>query len=572
MTDTTAPPAQDVAGIDDASVMGLVSADRLRRDTEEIAKFVRHAGTPDEVASFDYIEAQLREMGLTPSRYNCHTLISLPARAALTVLGDDPAELNCITHSMAVSTRPEGLAGELVYVGAGKSADFESVDVAGKIALLEGMCGPGAVARAEQHGCFGQIFINDDHLHQGIVSRIYGSPNEQTVAELPKSAVVSIVNSDGELLKARLAQGTVRVRIVAEVDTAWRDIPLITADVRPEGEDDGSYVFFGNHVDSWDYGAIDNGSGNACVLELARCTLQLRPHLKRGARFIFWSGHSHGRYAGSCWYVDNFWQDIYDHAVTGMAIDSPGSVGASSASLGGAKVMDELVDVAVDATRAATGATGSKPTRPGGGEQPLWRVGVSSLNPARLRQTPGSEYSLRFQPTASWWHHTVEDTIDKLDPEVLKIDTQIYLIAMWRILSPEIVPFDYAALATAIIEHLQQLPESIDFGEAIAAAEGFRAALPQLHDAPPAAVNNALRLIGRHLVPVLYTVQGQFEPDPIDEMGFLPGLRAAHKLAELTPDSMAANTIRVGLVRQRNRLVFALKEATTQIATAAVAS
>jgi hypothetical protein len=63
-------------------------------------------------------------------------------------------------------------------------------------------------------------------------------------------------------------------------------------------------------------------------------------------------------------------------------------------------------------------------------------------------------------------------------------------------------------------------------------------------------------------------MQGQFEPDPIDDKGFLPGLRAAHRLAALPTDSMAANTILVSLVRQRNRLVFALKQAIAEIAAA----
>jgi hypothetical protein len=568
MTDTAAAPAAQTGPTADADLLALVSAQRLARDTAEIAKFVRLAGTPDEAASFDYIEGELRAAGLEVARHSCHTFISLPKRATLEVTAPESAELTAITHSMGISTGPEGIEAEVVYVGAGQKGDFESASVAGKIALIDGMCGPGAVARAEANGCFAQVFINDDHLHQGIVSRIYGSPNEQSASELPRSAVASVVGADGERIRALLASGPVRLRLVTEVEAGWTDIPLVTADVRPEGDDDGSYVFFGSHVDSWDYGAIDNGAGNACLLEVARCMAAVRSQIKRGARFLFWSGHSHGRYAGSCWYVDNFWQDIYDHAVTGMAIDSPGSVGASNASLGGAKVMDELVDVAVRATEAAAGASGARPSRPGGGEQPLWRVGVPSLNPARLRQTPGSDYSLRFSPTSSWWHHTVEDTIDKLDPEVLKVDTQIYVLALWHMIRPEVLPFDYAAVGQAVIDHLRALPDSIDFTAAITAAEEFRNAVPTLGGAAPVAANNALRLIGRHLIPVLYTIQGQFEPDPIDDMGFLPGLRGAYRLPGLPGDSMEAAAIRVGLLRQRNRLVFALGQAAAEIARA----
>src|SRR5262249_18466492 len=155
-----------------------VSAQRLARDTAEIAKFVRLAGTPDEAASFDYIERELRAIGLAVARYSCHTFISLPQRAVLEVTSPEAFELTPVTPSMGVSTAAEGIEAEVVYVGAGKAGDFVNASVAGKIALIDGMCGPGAVARAEAHGCFAQVFVNDDYLHQGIVSRIYGSPND----------------------------------------------------------------------------------------------------------------------------------------------------------------------------------------------------------------------------------------------------------------------------------------------------------------------------------------------------------------------------------------------------------
>jgi hypothetical protein len=48
-------------------------------------------------------------------------------------------------------------------------------------------------------------------------------------------------------------------------------------------------------------------------------------------------------------------------------------------------------------------------------------------------------------------------------------------------------------------------------------------------------------------------------------MGFLPGLRGAHRLPGLPGDSIEAAAIRVGLLRQRNRLVFALGQATAEI-------
>ena len=85
------------------------------------------------------------------------------------------------------------------------------------------------------------------------------------------------------------------------VDTSWRPIPELVADLDVDGRD---YVMFSGHVDSWHYGAMDNASANATMIETARMLADNRESLRRGVRFAFWSGHSHARYAGSTWFAD----------------------------------------------------------------------------------------------------------------------------------------------------------------------------------------------------------------------------------------------------------------------------
>src|SRR5947209_5467661 len=150
-----------------------LSADRLREFATRIAAEVRLSGSPEEARSFDYIAAQLESFGLHPRRYACDTLISIPGEARLSVLGAEERELACITHSMAVSTPPGGLELEVVV---GEVADY-----AGKVALIDGLATPGKVRNAQAHGCFAQIFVNDDNLHEMILSAPYGSPTPETV-------------------------------------------------------------------------------------------------------------------------------------------------------------------------------------------------------------------------------------------------------------------------------------------------------------------------------------------------------------------------------------------------------
>ncbi len=44
----------------------------------------------------------------------------------------------------------------------------------------------------------------------------------------------------------------------------------------------------------------------------------------RSVRIAWWSGHSHGRYAGSTWYADTFGLDLIEHCVAQVNCDSPG--------------------------------------------------------------------------------------------------------------------------------------------------------------------------------------------------------------------------------------------------------
>jgi Peptidase family M28 len=539
-------------------VAGL-SASRMIEDVRQIASEIRLSGTAEEARSFDYIEGELKNLGLEVQRLACDVYISLPGPASLAVLEPSAASIECITHSMSVSTPPGGLTAALRILGRGSAADFAAADARGCVALVDGLVNPGVINRAGQHGCAAVVFVGDDQLHQGIVSSLYGSPTTKTIGSLPKTPCVSVVAKDGQRLKDLAASGEVQVRVTTEVDTGWRNVPLVTADVRsPSGDE--TFAFFGSHVDSWDYGATDNAAGNAITLELARLASANLDRLRRGVRFLFWSGHSHGRYAGSCWYVDNFWQDLYEHAVVGMSIDSPGTKGAND--LGGAKVMDEASAVATAASELIVGHAVPPATRPTGGEQPLWRVGITSMNPVRLRHNKDSGYSLSFSPSSPWWHHTTGDTIDKVDPDNLLTDAQIYAAAMWQFVAGEVLPLDYTATARAVAAHvatLDALPQQAVLAAAAAEFEGAAGAIGSL---PSAELNKRLRLIGRALIPALYTTGDLFEPDPTSSVKFIPGLQRAGELAAMDPAASEAHALATELTRESNRLLFALRTAT----------
>ena len=95
-------------------------------------------------------------------------------------------------------------------------------------------------------------------------------------------------------------------------------------------EDPDEFLLVHGHYDSWYEGIGDNATGDAALLELARVLWGLRGQLKRTVRIAWWPGHSTGRYAGSTWYADTFADEIDEHCIAQLDIDSPGCAGATA--------------------------------------------------------------------------------------------------------------------------------------------------------------------------------------------------------------------------------------------------
>ncbi|MDP9486282.1 MAG: hypothetical protein M3Q49_10975, partial [Actinomycetota bacterium] len=186
------------------SIAESVSADRLMNDTEAIARWVRLSGTEDEAKSFDHAEGVLREMGLETIRHIGMAYVSLPESALLSVEG---TEVPAITHSMVPDTPEGGIELPLVYVGRGTETDYAETDVRGKIALIDGIAIPTKAHAAEEAGAAACVFANsDEHVHEMIVSTVWGSPTPETRDKLPKIPVVSVGSAAAGTLRGILGK------------------------------------------------------------------------------------------------------------------------------------------------------------------------------------------------------------------------------------------------------------------------------------------------------------------------------------------------------------------------------
>jgi hypothetical protein len=359
----------------------------------------------------------------------------------------------------------------------------------------------------------------------------------------------------------------VEVVLHAKVDTGWRQTPLLVGELDGPSGPSGPFVLLSGHHDTWYYGVMDNGSANATMLEAARLMAARRAEWRRGLRVCFWSGHSHGRYSGSAWYVDEHFADLDRRCVAHVNVDSTGGIGATVLTENG--VVAELVALARDATLAEAGQhhEGKRPSR--NSDQSFWGIGIPSMYGSISHQPPSP---VKMRNPLGWWWHTPHDLIDKIDEEFLARDTRVVVSTLWRLATDPVLPLDQVAHAADLLAELEaiapQLKATLPIDDLVAGAKSLRAkaqsveALPTVNDAARLdKINAALMRVSRALVPLGYTEGDRFTHDPALPQPAWPALQKLRELATAKPGSDAARFLAVEARRSRNRLQHALREA-----------
>ena len=552
-----------------------VDRGRLERHVDWFSQVRRDTAGPGEDRAAEYIAGELRAAGVPVTVHEFDAFLSYPIRATLEVLEPERRQFRCLTHSFARATGPDGLIADLIAL-----EDGALHRGAGRAALLDGLATPVTVLRASKAGCAAVIFGNQDvMLHNMIVTTIWGTPGLEQLERLPSVPVVTVNKADGEALKRLLAQGRgVRVRIVTEVKTGWFRSKLPEARI-PGTEEPVRFVLVGGHSCAWEVGTTDNATGDACLIELARILWANRSALKRSVRLCWWPGHSHGRYSGSTWYADTFFTDLAEGCLAYHNIDSPGVKGATKYIA--RHTTAEAQRFCRDVIRRVTGQAEAPIHRPSrAADQSFLANGVPAFStypflpddhPDRRPWTGGS--------ANAWWWHSEFDTRDKADLDILTLDAKVSLTAVMELANAEVLPFDHVdtvqeiqgflgALQEKAGGHLDFTPATEAAGRFLAAAAALRGAAAEARGPAVRAVNDALMRLSRILNPVIYSTSGRFHHDPAE---WSPIMRATgqHTLAALQKagglPALAGQPeygfLRAQLVRERNRLVTALREA-----------
>src|SRR5947209_828525 len=360
---------------------------------------------------------------------------------------------------------------------------------------------------------------------------------------------------------------------------------VLAAEIRGTVEPE-KFVLLHGHIDSWHQGIGDNATGDATLLEVARVLWQHRQHLRRSVRIAWWSGHSHGRYAGSTWFADTFATDIDENCILHINCDSPGCRWATV--FEDVFWMSEAEDVARAVIHDTTGqdSSGGRPLR--AGDKSFSNIGVSTFYMLSSTMPKEQLKEKNYYPVGgcggniAW--HTEDDTLEIADRDHLLRDIKVYAAAVWRAANSPLYPLNFAAVAAEFERTLRGYQEAagsgFSLGETIEDAQALGQDLARFYDRTAALTdaavddprvrraNDVQRRLARILVPVNYTRAGRFRHDAAVDVPPLPDLEPAAKLASLDPGSEAYRVTLIHLTRGRNRVRGALRAARQVLADA----
>lgn len=568
-------------------VLQDVDVSRLRADLEHICNEIpsRLAGSENARRMTQYAVQQMRSAGLGAEELALPGLVSFPAETALTVSGDEPHLLKAATMGHSVETPDAGVSGVLCYAGAGAYEHYQGLNPRGKIVLLELSYHPGRHEKqriAAELGAIGCIMMNwgpDDStvLPFGSVKPAWGNPTPASLRdEMATLPCIGISRADGLMLKSLCAQRPTTVNYVTRVDNGWRELHIARGRIEPTlntpSRDD--YVVAGGHCDSW-FGpqATDNAAGSAFLLELARLFSAHRDKLRRGIEFGFWTAHETGTMVGSTWYVDQYWDQLRDHCVAYFQVDQPACLGTSrwgSVSNAELKVFQEGIDAELMPDMERSWRRTVKI-----GDASFFGVGVPMLaaqavyGPDDLKKTANANFG--------WWHHSVENSLDKIDWDSLPQHMRVYATYLYDLCTAVILPMRFRFVAYDIHDRIAALAPfgaaigldtlQIEAARLVSLAEDFDARLDALSATAVDAstevrVNSLIKRLSRCLLPVVGTISGKYGHDSYSitaQSTVLPGLYSVPRAGELEGEDRWV--LETQLRRERNRVSDVLDEA-----------
>ncbi len=532
----------------------------------------RMSGTPGEQKAVEYIKTTLESYGLpvTISEFDAH--VSIPGEGQLRAILPESREIPCQAQGHSVCP-PDGIEGELVYIGSNFVDKIKTTDVHGKIVLAEARKGasiPEVARFAEDVGAIGVVLANwAEHFVNYSIKQVMGNPAPHQVSRMPNIPAVSIKVSDVNYLKDQLTKGVVRLWMHTTADSGWKRTVQPMAVLEAE---DPTHAMLAGHHDAWGGGVICNATGTGFILELARIFAQYKGRFKRSFKIGTWSGHENGMCSGSVWYLDNMWEDAKKNLITTYTVDSPGHIDQPLHRSVNTPEIQEFHEACIKTVISADQL-----------DSPLSypddaKVGDSMFFPWDLG-SPAIWDGKRNSSSYSEWHSDADD-LSKGRPDILQTGLKVYLVSISRLLNSPILPFNFVRLIDQFHQDLLNLQErgkgTLDLQRLLTEITVLRKQMVELNleinkvlqdpiklESVSSVINTCLIKLGRILNPLLYSEAPFHDYDAYGSSGmnWIPSLHPITELAKLDPNSDNFKVVRTGLQRQHNRILDGLQDA-----------
>ncbi len=259
---------------------------RLSRTLRDLAAIGdKRAGSAAGAASATYIQDRMNAAGVGNVRLETFRFASFVLRGSGFRAGGRD-----LAHEVLAYSGCGSAAAPLVHVGTGEPADYDGLDLSGRIALVERNVTFHRSAQyreAVARGAVGLVHIS--HAPENLIQIGTVSDPEDGLGPIP---ALSVGERDGKdlIVAARAGGLTVEIRIDAALQ------PATGRNVVGRLAGEGPPLLIGAHHNTWHVGSTDNGSGIAVLLELAE-RLAHEPR-RRGAVLVAYDAEELGLFGG----------------------------------------------------------------------------------------------------------------------------------------------------------------------------------------------------------------------------------------------------------------------------------
>lgn len=393
----------------------------------------RSAGSSGDAAAVQWALEKLKSLGFK----NVHSdKVSVPHwdRGTLTarITAPYPHKLVATSLGGSTGTPAEGIEAEIVRVES--LADLRKLDariLAGRITYVDHVMersnsGAGYSVSSRIRAC--AHIVAAEHGALATVIRSAGTSTHRVahtgsmrMNEIPGTIpAVALANADADILTYAVQSGQpVSVRL----HSTARDLPTtvsanVVGEVPGKGKLASEIVLLAAHLDSWDLGtgAIDDGAGVAIVTAAAKLIMDTGQRPRRTIRIVLYANEEFGL-SGAERYAEHHADSIEQHVVGLEADFGAGRVWEFSSRVAESSldIVDELHELLepIGIQRGDNEADG------GADLSPLRKAGMPVLGITQ----DGTAY---FD-----YHHTVDDTLDKIDRDDLNQNVAVYATAAY---------------------------------------------------------------------------------------------------------------------------------------------